>query len=151
MSRQQPKWVVWTWCIMWFAMFVMWLISLTPIVQGQEPARAFASPQHPFLNRLAVQHASYMAAVQIQGHQGFEHRFAVIQASSGGCSVEEICAETWPWQRNATWPEQWAEYERCWRQSPGHWRTARSWHRWIGVGSARGRNGIWYGCLIAVD
>jgi len=131
-----------------FAVLIVLLLSAPAV--AQDPY-AFSSPQHPVLNQLAQQHAEYQARVQVQGHQGFDSRFRAAQVGTGLGQVAEICAETWSWQRNATWPEQWAEYEKCWRQSPGHWSVARRRHRLVGVGSARGRNGVWYGVLISAD
>ena len=125
-------------------------VMLARLASGQD-AYAFASPQHPALSRLAQQHAEYQARVCVQGHQGFSQQFHAAQQAVGLSQVSEICAECWPWQHNATWTEQWAEYTKCWRQSPGHWSVARQRHRLIGVGSARGANGVWYGVLIAAD
>ncbi len=120
------------------------------IAQGQD-ALAYRSKQHPTLNQLAQQHADNMARTQYQSHNGFSEHRAPAMFQAGFRSPAEICAETWERQRNATWKEQWIEYTVCWRQSSGHWSVARIKHKWIGVGSARGRNGVWYGCLISAD
>ena len=137
----------------WTSVAVYIVVSLLVALgaRGAEPALAFASPQHPILNRLAQRHASYMARVQVQGHQGFSVRAAAARNATGLSDVAEICAESWKWQHAADWNQQWAEYEKCWRQSPGHWNVARRRHRLIGVGSARGRNNVWYGVLLAAD
>jgi uncharacterized protein YkwD len=116
-------------------------------------ALAFSSPQHHLLNKLAQHHSQNMANARYQSHNNWENgRYqAALQAIPSAAQVAEICAETWPGQHNSDWSEQWAEYELVWRQSPGHWSVARRPHKFIGVGSAKGLNGIWYGCLIAVD
>jgi uncharacterized protein YkwD len=109
------------------------------------------SPHHAALDKLAQQHAEYMARVQQGGHQGFDERFAKAVQATGLRSVREIAACTWDWQRDATPAEQWAEYVKCWRLSPGHWRTAGVRHKFVGTGSAKSKTGIWFGCLIATD
>ena len=132
---------------------LMLLVFLYPsISNAQQVAAAFSSPQHPILNALVQQHANKMATICYQSHNGWEYRYrAALKVISTARTASEICAESWPWQRNANWTEQWAEYEYCWKQSPGHWSVAKLRHKFIGVSSARGSNGVWYGCLIAVD
>lgn len=44
-----------------------------------------------------------------------------------------------------------AEMFKCWKQSPGHWRTAKTRHEYFGAGMAKGSNGIWYACIIGVS
>ena len=104
-------------------LLTFWLMAA--MAEAQD-ALAYGSRQHPVLNRLAQQHADAMARTQYQSHDGFSHRFTLAQRGTGLGQVAEICAECWPHQRNATWQGQWAEYETCWRQSPGHWSVARA-------------------------
>jgi hypothetical protein len=131
--------------------FLFWLAGKVNGAEQRQPCPAMESPHHEALDKLAQQHAEYMARVQVQGHQGFPRRAAEAQRATGLCAVAEVAAETWEWQRDATPAEQWAEYVQCWRQSPGHWSVARVRHKLVGTGSARGQNGVWYGVILAAD
>jgi hypothetical protein len=142
----------------WFVIVVFAALGVAAaycLASAGEPSKAacpaLESPRHAYLDKLAQGHAEYMARVQVQGHQGFDGRFHAARRGTGCRAVAEICAECWPWQSEATPAEQWAEYVKSWRQSPGHWSVARVKHRYVGIGSAKGRNGVWYGCLIAGD
>ena len=137
--------------VIWLAMQVL----IGGVADGAEPepplCPGLASPQDKYLNELAQKHAQSMADRRHQSHYGFGQRAAAIRAKFSRAQAAEICAESWRWQVNATPREQWAEYVKCWKQSPGHWRVASRKHRLIGVGSARGKNNIWYGVLLAID
>ncbi len=139
--------------IIFLLMVVVYALALAAAIsRGAEPAKApcpaLESPRHEALDRLAQQHANYMARVQVQGHQGFDGRFHAARRATGCSSVAEICAESWRRQKDDTPGQLWAEFVRCWRQSPGHWAVARKRHKFIGVGMAQGRNGVFYGCVI---
>jgi len=134
------------------------------VLAGQAPCPAneplaYYSRPHRALDRLAEGYARWMAIHRTQGgHHGWsEGRWQAALRATGGSRAAEITAETWPNQPNLSWEEQWAEYAKDWSRSRGqggganHWGVAGRRHRWIGTGSARGRNGTWYGCLIAVD
>jgi uncharacterized protein YkwD len=127
------------------------LLSIALLTADKPACPALASQHDPALDREAERHAEYMAAVRTQGHQGFEQRYQRLAAKFPGRKIAEICFESWDWQANSTSGELWREAAVCWRQSPGHWSVARTKHRQIGAGLAKGRNGIWYGCIIAVD
>ncbi len=145
----------WAWRVLFIAGLIAGLWLACRLTWGGEPTKAacpaLESPRHEGLDRLAQGHAEYMARVRVQGHQGFDARFHAARKATGCRAVAEICAETWTWQSEATPAEQWAEYVKSWRQSPGHWSVARVRHKFIGAGSAKGRNGNWYGCIIAGD
>jgi uncharacterized protein YkwD len=111
----------------------------------------FRSPQHEALNALAQRHAEWMAAHSIQGHQGFSQRYAEATRTMGARTASEICAESWPWQAGDSSEDLWREMIRCWRQSPGHWSVVRRQWRAFGAGMARGPDGRWFACCLAVD
>lgn len=140
--------------LVFIAALVVALWAITRLVCGgemPEPARVFDSPRHEVLMQLAQAHAEHMARVQVQGHQGFDCRYRAAIEATGCRRVAEICAETWPEQCNASADAIWGEYVNSWRQSPGHWSVARARHRLVGAGTARGTNGVWYGCVIVAD
>ncbi len=110
---------------------------------------ALESPRHEALDRLAQQHADYMARVEVQGHQRWNMRSQAALHTTGCESVAEICTESWERQRDDPPEKLWAEFVRCWRQSPEHWWTASRRHKYIGAAMAQGKNGVWYGCVIA--
>ena len=112
---------------------------------------AMESPRSKIMDRLAQQHVDSMARVQYQSHQGFGRRASEIRDALGVREVAEICAESWERQRDDTPEQLWVEFVKCWKQSPGHWKTASVKHKWIGAAMARGKNGIWYGCIVAAD
>ena len=143
--------------ITFIASVVVFLMLCTAIVKGAEveklePPLALDSLHDPVLDVFAQAHAERQAAWCCQGHQGSERRAAKLLAVFPGArQVAEICAESWSRQAHCTEAELWAEAVRCWRKSPGHWSVARKKHWRIGAGLARGKNGVWYMCLIAVD
>jgi len=129
------------------------------VVKGESPsdqALSYQSTPHKALDSLAEEYADQMAAIGSQsrngeGHFGWSDRYNRALRVTGGTRAQEITAESWPGQPGMSWEDQWEEYAESWIQSPGHWSVASKKHRWIGTGSAMGRNGTWYGCLIAVD
>lgn len=113
-------------------------------------AHVCESENHPLLQKLATQHAKYMAMVRTQGHQGFQLRYDQIYESLH-LSAAEICAETWKWQASES-PKQWGlEAFKCWQQSPGHWKVASKKHKFFGAEMAKGSNGVVYACILVAD
>lgn len=108
------------------------------------------SERHELLQTLADEHATYMARTCRQGHQRFDSRFQRIRRELN-MSAAEICAESWRRQADLPLEQVGHEMFKCWRQSPGHWRTASRKHRFWGGSMAKGRNGIWYSCIIVAD
>lgn len=101
-----------------------------------------------YLMGLAEVHARSMATRQHQDHNGWDHRFQDIYRTLPNMKeASEICAESWP---DETMEEAAAGCWKDWKQSPGHWRTANGKPDLYGVAMARGKNGIWYICIIAV-
>jgi len=132
---------------------VLWLACR--IVWGEESKAAcpaLESPHSRLMDALAQRHAEYMARNRRQGHDGFSNRADIIRGGLDGVrEVAEICAESWPKQCDCTTAELWAEFVKCWRQSSGHWSVACRKHRFIGAAMAQGKNGVFYGCIIAGD
>jgi len=114
-------------------------------------ARVDESPQHPVLTAAAREHAVYQASVGRQGHQHWDRRMARLGREMPGYRFAEICAESWPRQANEPYEALAAEMFWCWRQSPGHWSVAGRRHNYFGGCMAKGRNGIWYACIIVAD
>lgn len=113
----------------------------------QHPALPYYSAEHLELSKLAEQHARSMARRCRQDHNGWEGgRFYSSMRASGCPEVSEICAESWPGQ--TLW-EASLDAWKCWQQSPSHWRTANGRPTLYGAGIARGRNGVWYSCIVA--
>lgn len=118
---------------------------------GQFPgARVCEGEAHPLVMQLADEHADHMALTRKQGHQNFQERFDRIRKEGIG-TAHEICAESWPWQEENTMLDLGLEMFKCWKQSPGHWRTASKPHKWFGAAMSKGSNGIWYACIIGVQ
>jgi hypothetical protein len=113
-------------------------------------AHVCESQPHPLLMKLASEQAQYQAQHQTQGHQGFPARCQKIQQAGMG-SAAEICAESWPWQRDESMFNLGTEMFQCWRQSSGHWAVACRKHKWFGAEMAQGQNGIWYATIIVAD
>ena len=109
----------------------------------------FSHP-HPLLMELASDHACHQAQTGRQGHQGFSQRAATI-ARKLGLSAAEICAESWPEQRNDSMLALGWEMFKCWRQSPGHWSVASRQHKYWGGAMRLSPNGIWYATIIVAD
>lgn len=114
-----------------------------------EPCPALESPRHELLQRLAESHASYMARVNRQGHQGFQRRWEEIHRTLGLSAAAEICAESWERQRDLPEADLLVEAVKCWRQSTGHWRVASVRHKWVGVAVGRGRRVAYVVVLVA--
>jgi len=113
-------------------------------------AHVCESERSELLDKLAQGHSEYQARVDVQGHQGFDRRYAKIRDTLH-MGAAEICAESWDWQRNCTPLELGQEMFKCWRQSPGHWSVASRKHRFAGYGMAVGRRGVWYATILVAD
>ena len=107
-----------------------------------------------YLMGLAGSHARSMATRQHQDHNGWERRFHNIHDEFRRSpipktldNVSEICAESWPGDDAKTAA---AGCWKDWKTSPGHWKTASGKPTRFGVAMARGKNGIYYICIIAV-
>jgi len=107
-----------------------------------------------YLIGLAEKHARSMAIRKHQDHNGWDRRFHNIHAAFRRSpipksldKVSEICAESWPGDsaKKAA-----AGCWKDWKTSPGHWSTASGKPTRFGVAMARGKNGIYYICIIAV-
>ena len=122
------------------------------IVAGKkyEGAHICESEINQFMMDKAQTHAEY-EAVHGQGHQGFSDRVAALQLQVGPYQYAEICAESWPEQKDATPEELGVEFFKCWKTSSGHWRVASKPHKYFGVGVAKGRNGVYYSCILVAD
>jgi hypothetical protein len=114
-------------------------------------AKVCQSQVHNTLVQAAINHSKYMASCGVQGHQFFSQRVAQLTQSMGGYRYAEICAESWQEQANASGQALGYEMFKCWRQSPGHWSVASTVHRFMGAGMTRGKNGIWYACILVAD
>ena len=114
-------------------------------------AHVCESQRHPLFMSLARQGAQMQAQQCRGGHPGFDGRFQQALSSSLCGSCSEIAAESWPWQAHDSMDSLGKEMFHCWQQSPGHWQTASTRHRWFGAAMAQGRNGIWYACIIVGD
>lgn len=99
--------------------------------------------QEANLQKLADEHAAYMARVRIMGHQGFDRRFQIANQVFPDYEIAEVAAESWPWNSRT---EAATEMFNSWRQSPGHWRTVNGECVWFAYSMAKGSNGVWYGC-----
>lgn len=113
-------------------------------------ARICRSEYDTLLASLAQDHANYMARVDRQGHQHFQSRYQRVREELG-LSAVEICAESWPDQRDSSMWEIGQEMFECWQQSSGHWAVASRVHKRFGDGLAQGASGVWYACLLAAD
>ncbi len=109
-------------------------------------------PRDGDVTAAATDYAAWMAAHR---EQGGHHRWAKRSKRLGkvvpGHRFAEITAETWRWQVDAGLDEVAREMFRCWMYSSGHWRVAERFHSVWGGAMRKGRNGIWYGCVIVGD
>ncbi len=148
--------------VVFVCLILVMMVAIAAAASPSDEANSYDSPPHKALDQLAEEYAQQMADIQSQsrgrdGHFGWDVRRRKALAATGGSYAAEISAETWPGQSNLSWEDQWEEFAKDWRQSRGqggganHWSIAGVKHKWIGTGSACGRNGTWYGCLIAVD
>lgn len=115
---------------------------------GFPGAKVHRSEKNDFLMSLAKQHADSMARRQHQDHNDFTDRANLVWKDLG-MSASEICAESWKWQVNDSPELLWTEAFKCWKQSPGHWKVASKEHSAYGYAMAKGRNDVWYFCIIA--
>jgi hypothetical protein len=98
------------------------------------------------LQRYAQQHADYMARVCVQGHQGWNLRYASLRAAlPGSRDFAEVANESWP---NQSAEAAAAEMYRSWRYSSGHWAAVNGECEFYGYAMALGQNGTWYACGI---
>ncbi len=118
--------------------------GVLPVSLGQ----VLASARYKPLDEAAMVSAQLQASRNQQGHHNWERRWRQLTATSGYPTIVEICAESWPEQRDADDEALWTEAFNCWRQSPGHWKVASG--RWDAYGRARaqGSNGVWYFAII---
>jgi len=98
--------------------------------------------QHPLFMALALKHATYMADVHKQGHQGFDKRAADIMRMFPGSTPSEIAAESWKGQSDVEAAD---DAYKSWKSSKGHWRECSAAHTYYGYAMVRGGN-IWYSC-----
>jgi len=107
----------------------------------ERPASAYGQFD-PALAAEAESHSQYQARLMRQGHHFWESRFHRINARlPAGCAAFEVCAESWPGQGLL---QAAVECVRCWRLSPGHWRSVSSPCHVYGYDMHRGANGVWY-------
>jgi uncharacterized protein YkwD len=109
------------------------------------------SQTNPILMEAAAKHAQYQADHRTQGHQLWDRRYRELQAKMPGLGFAEIAAESWDWQRDNTMEQLGYEMFKCWKYSSGHWSVASKQHKYWGGSMAKGRNGIWYACVIVAD
>lgn len=115
-------------------------------------AHVCESKHHKILQEYATRHAQYMADECEQGHQYWTPRYWKLQRGAGKRhNYREIVAESWNRQTDCTPKELGEEFFKCWRQSSGHWEVAGDKHRLFGADMAKGKNGIWYACIIVGD
>lgn len=104
---------------------------------------------NPVLAEEAQSHADYQAAIRVQGHHRWGHRFnRILGRLRGAGDAREVVAESWPGQ---TLVDACVECVHSWRQSSGHWQAVRSGHASFGYDIKRGANGIWYATGIFAD
>jgi len=101
---------------------------------------------HPVLQREAENHAAYQARVQVQGHQGWDQRYArIARQMPDSDTFKEVANESWPGQDvNAAAREMY----RSWKLSSGHWAAVNGPCTYYGYAMVRGSNGVWYACGI---
>jgi uncharacterized protein YkwD len=134
-------------------------MNLTQIQQaiidaGQkfEGANVCFSTPYPLMMDLATSHSINMAKQRKQSHDGFIQRYAIMKGEIKDCNdFAEICAESWDRQANDTMLELGEEMFRCWKQSEGHWKVASMKHKYFGCNMKKGKNGIYYCCIIVGD
>ena len=110
--------------------------------------KVLETPKHMTLCSAAKESADLQARRNEQGHWNWNNRRLQLVNSSGYVTIEEICAESWPNQRDANDEVLWTEAFDCWRRSPGHWSVANSTWRAYGRARSQGSNGIWYMVII---
>jgi len=123
-------------------------------IEAAQDADAHVCESNPnlILKIEAQKQAELQAKLDVQGHQRWSKRYKYLQHKLGNeFTFSEICAETWKRQADCTPLEIATEFFHCWKQSPGHWKTAKAAHHYYGCGMAQGKSGVWYGCIIVAD
>jgi len=110
--------------------------------------KVLETPKHRILCIAAKEAADLQAQKNKQGHWDWNNRRLQLVTSSGYSTIEEICAESWPNQRDADDEALWTEAFDSWRQSPGHWSVANRTWRAYGRAKSQGSNGVWYFVII---
>jgi len=88
----------------------------------------------------------------LQGHHNWDRRFRELSAKLPGYLVTEIVAESWDRQFNETSMTVLGRTMfESWHWSSGHWNVAKRKHDYWGGSMAKGRNGIWYSCILTAD
>ena len=165
-----PEWILWAvfavalsvGALLVYGGWMLFKCAVNNVVQLDEPGihvpaidvsrcPAMQSMKSSYLTNCAKQQAEYQAAHQTQGHQNWDVRKAEMLRVLEGYNCEEICAESWSWQKDLSDEELWQEAVDCWRQSSGHWEVASKRHDLVGFAKRMGHNGIWYFTLIAAD
>lgn len=110
-------------------------------VHPERPKSILGRPDS-FLFKEAEKHSAYQARIRLLGHHFWETRFhRIIQTLRGESTASEVCAESWPGQGLLAAA---LECVRCWRLSPGHWRSVSSYQDAYGYDIKKGSDGIWY-------
>lgn len=110
-------------------------------VHPERPKSVLGRPDS-FLFKEAENHSKYQARIRLLGHHFWETRFhRIIQTLRNESTASEVCAESWPGQGLL---QAALECVRCWRLSPGHWRSVSSYQDAYGYDIKKGSNGIWY-------
>lgn len=108
---------------------------------SERPKSILGRPD-PFLFKEAEKHSAYQARIRLLGHHFWETRFhRIIQTLRNESTASEVCAESWPGQGLLAAA---LECVRCWRLSPGHWRSVSSYQDAYGYDIKKGSDGIWY-------
>ena len=116
-------------------------------IHPERPQSTAGTPD-PMIMRAAKDHSEYQAKTGVLGHQNFGARSAKISAAMGGGGASEICAQSWSGE---------GLYEaaigcvRAWRNSSGHWSSAKRKHTYYGYDMVRGRNNTWFATGLFVD
>lgn len=123
-------------------------VALLEAGQAFPGAECANTPLDDFTQELAAEHAKYMASRRKGGHQYFDQRFdSLLREYGSDIKVSEICAQSWPWEKDDLQKAGLSQW-KAWKYSPGHWRTASRLHTGMGINMERGRNGIWYACVL---
>ncbi|MCK9569138.1 hypothetical protein M0R72_09365 [Candidatus Pacearchaeota archaeon] len=116
--------------------------------------KACNSEQHELLQRLATEHAVYMATRNRLGHDGFNKRYQQIQ-NELGLSASEIAAESWPIEGTESLADIANQMFKAWKYSSGHWKIASKQHKYFGAEMLRGKTKrkrtIWYAVILVAD
>ncbi len=119
--------------------------------KGCPGALVVNSPVNELLQGLARGHAQHMAWNRRQNHSNFQARFDQVLRELGMKS-QEIVAESWPWQADESLVALGVEMFKCWKLVGGlHWEIASMEHKFMGADMVRGRDNIWYACILVCD